>query len=471
MISQQRALVRMPEVVGLPLGKARLLVESSGLSVNAVVFMESYDARDTVLTQKPSRGQMIYAGEPVTLGISRESYVKWLPAIYQRADLNGKNFVRDLLWIIQHLFSSIEEQLDAVHHVFDPYEAPESFLPWLASWSAMVIEEDWPITKKRRLIKKAIELYRIRGTVKGLKLFISLFTGHEPTLQENVWPFRGWRVGVTSEIAVDTVVLPPVNLAHTFVVEMPVSYKDLSPEAVIRIHEIIQMEKPANTQYYLRFASEEKKDELRELMVIGTHSGIGIGTGESEPITSEEELQRVLDQQGREPERERARVESQEEADDGFRSAPRTRPALAGAPRADTAPVEGKEVRSDAAGGFGASARQMEAVTDTQALNAVDELSAAKTMMTEAPQKTKTTTVAAAPKTTVSEPPKTTVTEAHKTTVTEAPKTTATEAPKNKDDDKKTQLGIPTAQPEPKPETKAEKKPPEGASDKKPPKK
>ena len=37
--------------------------------------------------------------------------------------------------------------------------------------------------------------------------------------------------------------------------------------------------------------------------------------------------------------------------------------------------------------------------------------------------------------------------------------------------DKKTQLGIPTAQPEPKPETKAEKKPPEGASDKKPPKK
>ena len=78
MIQEQRALIKMPEVVGLPLRKAKLLVENAGLAVDAVVFMESYDERDTVLTQKPARGQMIYAGEKVTLGISRESYVKWL---------------------------------------------------------------------------------------------------------------------------------------------------------------------------------------------------------------------------------------------------------------------------------------------------------------------------------------------------------------------------------------------------------
>src|SRR5438876_4740095 len=115
MMTQQRALVRMPEVVGLPLRKAKLLVANAGLGVDAVVFMESYDERDTVLTQKPARGQMIYAGEKVTLGISRESYVKWLPGIYHRTDLNGRNVIRDLLWIIQHLFSSVEEKLDLIH--------------------------------------------------------------------------------------------------------------------------------------------------------------------------------------------------------------------------------------------------------------------------------------------------------------------------------------------------------------------
>ena len=364
-MTQQRALVRMPEVVGLPLRKAKLLVTNAGLAVDAIVFMESYDARDTVLTQKPARGQMVYAGEKVTLGISRESYVKWMPSIYQRADVNGKNFLRDLLWIVQHLFSSVEEQLDVIHQFFDPYEAPAEFLPWLASWSAMVLEEDWPIAKKRRLIKKAIELYRIRGTVKGLKLFIALFTGHEPSLQENVWPFKGWRVGAASEIGIDTVVLPPVNLAHTFVVEMPVAYKDLSPEAVIRIHEIIQMEKPANTQYYLRFATEGRKDELRELMIIGTRSGIGVGTEGSEAITSEADLQRLLEERGRAEQQEKQRTTEMNAIDDAFMPALKQKPALPKAPRADTAPVEGKEVRSDQAGGFGQSARQMDAVVDT----------------------------------------------------------------------------------------------------------
>ena len=394
MITQQRALVRMPEVVGLPLGKARFLIENAGLTLDQIVFQESYEDRDTVLTQKPARGQMIYAGEKVVLGVSRDSYVKWLPSIYQRNDLNGKNFLRDLLWIVQHLFSTIEEKLDVIHNFFDPYEAPEAFLPWLASWSAMVLEEDWPLSKKRRLIKKAIEMYRIRGTVKGLKLFISLFTGHEPEIRENEWPFRGWRVGTTSEIAIDSVVLPPVNLAHTFVVEMPVAYKDISPEAVIRIHEIIQMEKPAHTQYYLRFASEGPSTTMREFYTVGVTSGVGVETADA--ITSEEELQKLLDQQGREQQQQaRAKVQAQTEEADDFMPGPVKRPPLPKAPKADTAPVEGREgPRSSEAGGFGASARQMQAITDTQALEAMSttEMAAHKTQTGAAPVDPKKTT-------------------------------------------------------------------------------
>ena len=84
-----------------------------------------------------------------------------------------------------------------------------------------------------------------------------MFTGAEPIIRENEWPFKGWRIGVTSGIGVDTVVLPPVNLSHAFIIEMPVSYKDISTETMVRIHEIIQMEKPANCQYYLKFAIDE----------------------------------------------------------------------------------------------------------------------------------------------------------------------------------------------------------------------
>lgn len=355
--AEQRALIRMPEVTGMPLRKAKLLVENAGLELDAILFAESYEERNTVLAQRPARGQMIYVGEKVSLTVSRESYVKWLPSIYQRSDVTGRNFLRDLLWITQHLFGGIEDVLDVIHVYFDPHEAPEEFLPWLASWMAMVLEEDWPTEKKRKLVKKAIELYKLRGTVKGLKLFISLFTGHEPEIIENDWPFRGCRVGVTSLIGIDTIILPPVNRSHTFLVEMPVTYKDVSIESVIRLHEIIQMEKPAHTSYCLRFLAEQRPAELREFFAIGARSGIGIGDEVVQPMPAgglpdEEPAQSVNP----------ADMPAVESVDE-FMPLARNRPPLPKAPRADNALVEGQEVRTSEAGGFGSSAREMRAIS------------------------------------------------------------------------------------------------------------
>ncbi len=350
MMSQQRALVRAClKPLGMPHAKAKVILENLGLQLDGVIFQESYEARDTVLSQKPARGQMIYSGDKVLLTVSRESYVKWLPcpSSAKRGDLNGRNFVRDLLWIVQHMFGTVEEKLDKIHTYFDPYEAPPEFLPWLASWSAMVLDEDWPLPKKRRLIRKAIELYRARGTVKGLKLFLSLFTGHEPAIRENQWPFRGWRIGVTSGIGVDTVILPPVNLAHAFIIEMPVSYKDISTEAMVRIHEIIQLEKPANCQYYLKFAVDQSTAQLQEFLSVGT-SAMGVEVNESDVITSEEDLARALSAEApvaasNQKTMAIPAVSTSTPADDPFSAPPRTKPPLRRAPRADVAPIEGQE--------------------------------------------------------------------------------------------------------------------------------
>ena len=117
---------------------------------------------------------------------------------------------------------------------------------------------------------------------RGLTLFLKLFTGHEPDIQENTWPFKGFRIeGDGAEegarIALDSVVLPPVDLAHCFVVTMPIRFEDVTPELVIRIHNIIQLEKPAHAHYYLQFAEESGDVELREFFAIGVRSGIGIG--------------------------------------------------------------------------------------------------------------------------------------------------------------------------------------------------
>jgi phage tail-like protein len=272
-----RRVIRVPDIAGRTLDKARIILENAGLGQAVVLFRESYEDPDTVLEQRPSRGQMVYEGSEVTLWIARRGYMEHLPAIYRRSDAVGRNVVRDMCFLFEHMFGSIEKLLDRAHEYYDPHLSPGEFLSWLAAWTAFVVDIDWPEAKKRALIKRAVDLYRIRGTRRALALFLKLFTGHEPTIDENTWPFKGFRVESEAAIGIDSVILPPVNLANCFMVTMPIKFADVTPELVIRIHQIIQMEKPAHTHYYLRFHEEEGDAELREFFAIGLRSGIGIG--------------------------------------------------------------------------------------------------------------------------------------------------------------------------------------------------
>ena len=287
-----RRVVRVPDVVGRPLNKAQIVLEDAGLTKVVTLYRESYEDRDTVLEQRPARGQMVYEGTEVTIWVARRGYLENLPAIYRRSDGVGRNLVRDLCFVFEHMFDSVERNLIDCWRFYDPHVAPQDFLDWLARWTAFTLDLDWPETEKRALIKRAVDLYRIRGTKRGLSLFLKLFTGHEPDIKENTWPFKGFRVeGEESEIgarvAIDSVILPPVELAHCFVVTMPIKFEDVTADTVIRIHQIIQMEKPAHTHYYLNFAEEKGDVELREFFAIGLRSGIGIGAEVVEAVEEE----------------------------------------------------------------------------------------------------------------------------------------------------------------------------------------
>ena len=227
-----RKVIRVPDVVGQPLVVARLVIENAGLAIDAVLFRESYEDKNTVLEQTPARGQMVYEGSRVTLHVARRGYMELLPAIYRRSDAVGRNIVRDICFIFEHMFGGVEDLLDRGHSFYDPLECPPDFLPWLAGWTAMVLDQDWPDEKKRALLKRSVDLYRIRGTLRGLALFLKLFIGHEPIIEENRWPFRGFRLGGGARIGIDTVVLPPVDLAHCFTITIPIRFTDVTPEMV-----------------------------------------------------------------------------------------------------------------------------------------------------------------------------------------------------------------------------------------------
>lgn len=274
-------LLVMPRLLGVGLAPARKMVDLAGIAPAGRVrarYVESEAPRGTVVEQDPRPGARVVARSEVTLDVADRNVVRYLPGIYQKEDHTGRNFLRDLVWPFQHVLNGIEDEVDRVHEVFDPFAARGELLSWLASWVALVLDEAWPEEKKRSLVSKAVELYRHRGTPRGLSLFLEIFTGVRPTILENHWPHPGIQVGVTSDVGMDTVLMRPVSMAHCFTVLLPLREEEVGLETIRRIHAIIQSERPVHTNYYLQFAPPEEAGEEARGVQVGVRSRVGVDT-------------------------------------------------------------------------------------------------------------------------------------------------------------------------------------------------
>ena len=273
--------VPVPRLEGYPLAKARKILDLTGLGQERlrVKLVHSEEARGRVVRQHPRAGDKVdRAGEqPIEVQVADQSIVSYLPHIYQRTDLTGRNFVRDLLWVFQHVHFQSEEKLLHLERYFDPHEAPAGFLEYLASWVALDLEPGWPEHKKRSLIKKAVELYHLRGTPRGLRIYLRIFTGVDPLIAENAWPHQGFVVGVSCSLGVDTVLTHEVDKRHTFVVHIPLPIDEVDDDTIRRVHRIIEREKPVHTDYYLSFAPPEEQD-VETGFTVGVSSTVGVDT-------------------------------------------------------------------------------------------------------------------------------------------------------------------------------------------------
>jgi len=187
-------------------------------------------------------------------------YLDYLPAIYRDDDLMGR-----FLMLFESFWAPISDQIDSLPNYFDPLMAPPEFLPWLASWINLVLDERWPIDKRRRLLAAAVPLYRKRGTRQGLEEYLEIYSGARPHIVEH--RAHNFRLGKEARLG-PGIALGKGNEPHTFtvVLRLPVvstaEGPDGSPcEDQIRRHHIeaiIEAEKPAHTGYHLLIESEEE---------------------------------------------------------------------------------------------------------------------------------------------------------------------------------------------------------------------
>ena len=178
----------------------------------------------------------------------QSSYLEYLPALFRDDEFMGQ-----FLLIFESIMKPIEGTVDNIPLYIDPLMTSGPLLPWLASWLDLTLDPVWPEDRRRELVKSAAELYRWRGTRRGLAEYLRIYTGSTPEISEYI---PGMRLDQDTALGVNTR-LGSSGTGHHFTVSMELddsNYIDINT-----IKAIIEAQKPAHTVYTLQIIRNSKR--------------------------------------------------------------------------------------------------------------------------------------------------------------------------------------------------------------------
>jgi phage tail-like protein len=119
---------------------------------------------------------------------------------YARTPPEG-GFLERLLDLARSQIDDLDHAIAALPRLFDPATAPAELLDWLPTWLAFDLParlRDGDIAAVRTLLLRLFELYRRRGTPRGVADLVELATGTRPLLFEDYRVRPLWVLGETA---------------------------------------------------------------------------------------------------------------------------------------------------------------------------------------------------------------------------------------------------------------------------------
>lgn len=190
---------------------------------------------------------------------AQSSYLQYLPSLYRDPQLMDKLIaehkspvdIGQFLLIFESILEPLENTVSSLPFYFDPMVTPEAQLEWLAYWVNVGLDATWPSERRRELVKSAAELYRWRGTRRGLAEHLRIYTGSTPEISEHV---RGMRLEPDTKLGTNTQ-LGASGAGNHFTVSLELdSGADVD---VNTVRAIIEAQKPAHTAYTLQVRYKE----------------------------------------------------------------------------------------------------------------------------------------------------------------------------------------------------------------------
>lgn len=184
-----------------------------------------------------------------------------LPRTYSR-DAAAAAFLDRYLAMFDGALGDLDNRSADRHVLLDPRSAPAETLDWLAGFLGLVLDGRWSARVRRRLIAAAADLFRFRGTVRGLERFLELaldipsgvailehwrLRGLDATLGDAASAVVGGGLRVGGAVGADAGATPadPFRThAHRFSVVIPAS---LSPERLDMVRHVLAVHRPAHT--------------------------------------------------------------------------------------------------------------------------------------------------------------------------------------------------------------------------------
>jgi phage tail-like protein len=215
----------------------------------------------------------------------RLSYLRYLPPAY-REDAVSAAFLERFLSIFETVFEGLDQGIDQLFRYFDPRLAPKGFLPWLASWINLSLDDDLPEARLRRLIRRAPHLYSRKGTPEALVEFLEIYTGRPVFLTEHSRGLKpqvlggpdfrlgygtvllgagpkGMRVGDTTVVGhaavrdrVSDADEPFLPLARRFTIRIALEREEFQRQAGT-LRRIVSEQKPAHTVCTIQLAGQK----------------------------------------------------------------------------------------------------------------------------------------------------------------------------------------------------------------------
>ena len=181
--------------------------------------------------------------------------------------------LRRFLFLFQHMMTGITNQIDHLADLTNPLICEPKFLPWLASWVGFELDQSLPIHQQRELVRRAIRLYRTRGTRSGIEEMVRVLTSAPVRVRERAKP-RPMALGKNAVIGGRDVVeryrraeppgcylLDPTSRAHTSFFTLVLEprerfhnrFGERAAAVLRRIVQVVSQERPTHVAFTIEF--------------------------------------------------------------------------------------------------------------------------------------------------------------------------------------------------------------------------